>query len=126
MIHGNLNSVRTLCDVRDVCESYWLACQKCEYGVPYNIGNETPVLFGDFLEILKSKAKVNDKKQEDYDLEKVIKILKEEGGRATQKVIRKEIPLSEAKISLMIAELEHKGVIEKIKKGRGNIIILKK
>ena len=74
----------------------------------------------------KSKAKIKDKKQEDYDLEKVIKILKEEGGRTTQKAIRKEIPLSEAKISLMIAELEHKGIIEKIKKGRGNIIILKK
>ena len=74
----------------------------------------------------KSKAEAEDKKQEDYDLEKVIKILKEEGGRATQKTIRKEIPLSEAKISLMIAELEHKGIIEKIKKGRGNIIILKK
>ena len=74
----------------------------------------------------KSKAKGKDKKQEDYDLEKVIKILKEEGGRATQKEIRKEVPLSEAKISLMIAELEHKGIVEKIKKGRGNIIILKK
>jgi len=74
----------------------------------------------------KSKAKTKDKKQEDYDLEKVIKIIKKEGGRATQKAIRKEIPLSEAKISLMIAELEHKGIIEKIKKGRGNIIILKK
>ncbi len=74
----------------------------------------------------KSKAKVKDKKQEDYDLEKVIKILKKEGGRATQRDIRKEIPLSEAKISLMIAELEHKDIIEKIKKGRGNIIILKK
>jgi len=74
----------------------------------------------------KSKAKANDKKQEDYDLERVIKILKEEGGRTTQKAIRKEIPLSEAKISLMIAELEHKGIVEKIKKGRGNIIILKK
>lgn len=74
----------------------------------------------------KSKAKAEDKKHEDYDLEKVIKILKEEGGRTTQKAIRKKIPLSEAKISLMIAELEHKGIIEKIKKGRGNIIILKK
>ena len=59
-------------------------------------------------------------------LDKIIDIIKEEGGRTTQKEIRKEIPLSEAKISLMIAELEHKGVIEKIKKGRGNILILKK
>ena len=63
---------------------------------------------------------------EDDGLEQLIKIIKQEGGRATQKDIRRQIPLSEAKISLMIAELEHKGIIEKIKKGRGNIIILKK
>ena len=62
---------------------------------------------------------------EESDLEQLIKIIKQEGNRITQKDIRKQIPLSEAKISLMIAELEHKGVIEKIKKGRGNIIILK-
>ena len=59
-------------------------------------------------------------------MEHLIKIIKREGGRTTQKYIRKQIPLSEAKISLMIAELEHKGIIEKIKKGRGNIIILKR
>ena len=67
-----------------------------------------------------------EEKYEDGNLEQVINIIKQEGGRTTQKDIRKQIPLSEAKISLMIAELEHKGVIEKIKKGRGNIIILKK
>ena len=67
-----------------------------------------------------------EEKNEYNDLDQVIKIIKNEGGRATQKDIRKQIPLSEAKISLMIAELEHKGLVEKIKKGRGNIIILKK
>ncbi|MDI6737679.1 MAG: hypothetical protein QME12_04155 [Nanoarchaeota archaeon] len=60
------------------------------------------------------------------DLEKIINIIKSEGGRTTQLEIRKHIPLSEAKISLMIAELEDKGIIRKIKKGRGNIIILNK
>ncbi len=60
------------------------------------------------------------------DLDEVIRIIKEEGGRATQKDIRKKIPLSEAKISLMIAQLESEGKIRKIKKGRGNIIILNK
>ncbi len=59
-------------------------------------------------------------------LEEIVGIIEKEGGRTTQKEIRKQMPLSEAKISLMIAELEHKGKIEKIKKGRGNIIILKK
>jgi|SRR3989338_6766510 len=63
---------------------------------------------------------------EDNDLKNMVGMIKSEGGRTTQKEIRKQIPLSEAKISLMIAELEHKGTIEKIKKGRGNIIILKK
>ena len=67
-----------------------------------------------------------EEKYEESDLDQVIKIIKQEGGRTTQKDIRKQIPLSEAKISLMITELEHKGIIEKIKKGRGNIIILKK
>ena len=71
----------------------------------------------------KSEDKTAD---EEDDLVQIIRIIKKEGGRATQKEIRKQIPLSEAKISLMIAELEHKGVIEKIKKGRGNIIILKR
>lgn len=74
----------------------------------------------------KIKEKKVEEKSEENGLGQIIKIIKEEGGRATQKDIRKKIPLSEAKISLMIAELEHKGIIEKIKKGRGNIIILKK
>lgn len=76
-----------------------------------------------------SKGKENgkaDEKSEDDGLEQVLKIIRQESGRTTQKEIRKKIPLSEAKISLMISELEHKGLVEKIKKGRGNIIILKK
>ena len=85
-----------------------------------------------FKKIRKMENKEDDGKEEkdkyvnDVDLEGLVKIIKQEGGRATQKDIRKQIPLSEAKISLMIAELEHKGIVEKIKKGRGNIIILKK
>ncbi|MBS3106435.1 hypothetical protein J4419_02115 [Candidatus Woesearchaeota archaeon] len=59
------------------------------------------------------------------DLETVLKIIKDEGGRATQKDIRKRLPLSEAKVSLMISELEAKGKVQKIKKGRGNIVVLK-
>ena len=64
------------------------------------------------------------KKGDEPDLDKVVGVIKKEGGRTTQKEIRKQIPLSEAKISLMIAELEHKGIIRKIRKGRGNIIVL--
>jgi len=62
----------------------------------------------------------------DEELHKILKILKKNNGRMTQKEIRKEFPLSEAKISLMIAELESMGKVKKIKKGRGNIIVIKK
>jgi uncharacterized membrane protein len=64
--------------------------------------------------------------EQETDLNQIVDILKSHGGRATQKDIRKQLPLSEAKISLMITELEHKGIIKKIKKGRGNILILEK
>jgi len=63
---------------------------------------------------------------EDNDLEKIISIIKDNGGRIKQRDLRKQFPLSEAKVSLMITELEHNGKIKKIKKGRGNILILQK
>jgi len=61
--------------------------------------------------------------QED-DLQKIIKFIKQEGGRTTQKELRKKFPYSEGKMSLMIADLEDQGKIKKIKRGRGNILIL--
>ncbi|MBI1969477.1 hypothetical protein HYS48_02175 [Candidatus Woesearchaeota archaeon] len=64
--------------------------------------------------------------REDDVAEQVMDILQKAGGRMTQKDLRKEFPFSEAKISLVIAELDSKGKLEKIKKGRGNILVLKK
>jgi uncharacterized membrane protein len=43
--------------------------------------------------------------------------------RLTQKDIRRKIPYSEAKISLVLSDLEAQGIIRKIRKGRGNIIV---
>jgi uncharacterized membrane protein len=74
---------------------------------------------------LKEKAKKKPAEELTSDIEKVISIIKESGGRITQKELRKQMPLSEAKISLLITELEDKEIIRKIKKGRGNILILK-
>lgn len=84
-----------------------------------------PIVVGFFLVIgfylvLRSKQ-VKSNKDENV----VLDILKKHGGRITQKDLRKEIPLSEAKVSLMIAELESEGKLKKIKKGRSNILILK-
>lgn len=59
-------------------------------------------------------------------IESALEIIQKHDGRITQKELRKEmLYLSEAKVSLIITELEHKGQIEKVKKGRGNVIILK-
>lgn len=63
--HGNLDSVRTFIDVRDAMESYWIATQKCTPGEAYNIGGTTTKTVGEFLEILKSKAKVKIITQQD-------------------------------------------------------------
>ena len=57
------------------------------------------------------------------ELQKILEFIEKEGGRTTQKDIRKNFPYSEAKISLMIDELVSKKLLKKIKKGRGNIII---
>ncbi|MFH0834875.1 MAG: ArsR family transcriptional regulator, partial [Candidatus Micrarchaeota archaeon] len=52
----------------------------------------------------------------------ILAFLRKEGGRATQKEIRKALPYSEAKISTDLAILEDAGVVKKIKKGRGNVV----
>jgi len=54
--HGDLNSIRTLLDVRDVMEAYWVGANKCKYGEAYNIGSTIPVKVGDYLEELKKHA----------------------------------------------------------------------
>ncbi|WP_290597124.1 helix-turn-helix transcriptional regulator [Archaeoglobus sp. UBA230] len=59
------------------------------------------------------------------DLAEVVEIIRREGGRVTQKELRKKLGYSEAKMSLIIADLERRGIVEKVKKGRGNIIFLK-
>jgi len=79
-----------------------------------------------FMRKKKAKEKSKEEKEELGDeLNKLINFIKKKDGRVTQLDIRKEFPSSEAKISLMISELEDRGVVKKIKKGRGNIIILK-
>ena len=59
-------------------------------------------------------------------LEQALELIKNHDGRIHQKTLRQELlHLSEAKVSLIVSELEHKGLVERFKKGRGNIIILK-
>ncbi len=58
------------------------------------------------------------------DLREVLRIIEKGGGRITQLDLRKGLPYSEAKVSLMVTDLESRGIVKKIKKGRGNVIIL--
>ncbi|PIN76915.1 hypothetical protein COV17_00360 [Candidatus Woesearchaeota archaeon CG10_big_fil_rev_8_21_14_0_10_36_11] len=77
------------------------------------------------------KAKTTEEHKEDIArepqyIDDVIQIIQKHGGRITQKELRREmLHLSEAKISLIVTELEHNGKVEKVKKGRGNVILLK-
>lgn len=57
LTHGNLESVRTLIDVRDAMEAYWLAVLHGEPGEAYNIGGDKTITVGEFLEVLKKLAK---------------------------------------------------------------------
>ena len=56
LTHGNLESVRTLIDVRDAMGSYWEATVKGKPGEIYNIGGTTSITVGEFLEVLKKLA----------------------------------------------------------------------
>lgn len=56
LLHGNLESTRTLIDVRDAMESYWVAAVKGRPGEIYNIGGTTIITVGEFLAALKKLA----------------------------------------------------------------------
>lgn len=59
------------------------------------------------------------------DLQEIMDIIRSHGGRITQKDLRSRLKYSEGKVSLMLADLERRDLIEKFKRGRGNIVILK-
>ena len=58
------------------------------------------------------------------DLQEVLSIIRGHEGRITQKDLRLRLNCSEAKASLMVTDLEDRGLVKKVKKGRGNVIIL--
>ena len=68
LMHGNLDSVRTLLDVRDAMTAYWKAVLYCEPGESYNIGGPTTISVGDFLELLIKQSKVSIRTRQDPNL----------------------------------------------------------
>lgn len=53
---GNLDSVRTLADVRDTVRAYWMLLEHCPAGEVYNIGGDRTLTVGEVLQILCSLA----------------------------------------------------------------------
>jgi len=57
---GNLDSVRTFADVRDVVKAYWLLLEKCPPGEVYNIGGETTMTVREMLDMLLDMTQMKD------------------------------------------------------------------
>lgn len=55
---GNLDSVRTFLDIRDMVRAYWLLTEKCPPGEVYNIAGTYTCTVGDMLEVLLGLAGV--------------------------------------------------------------------
>ena len=55
---GNLESVRTICDVRDAVRAYWLLVHKCRPGEVYNIGGNQTLTIREVLEKLLALSKI--------------------------------------------------------------------
>jgi len=68
LLHGNLDSVRTLIDVRDAMAAYWKAVVYCEPGESYNVGGPTTISVGDFLELLVKQSNVSIPTRQDPNL----------------------------------------------------------
>ncbi|MBP7216678.1 MAG: GDP-mannose 4,6-dehydratase [Candidatus Omnitrophica bacterium] len=54
---GNLQSVRTFCDVRDAVRAYWLLVHTCPPGEVYNIGGTSSMTIKEALKLLLSFSK---------------------------------------------------------------------
>ena len=57
LTHGNLESVRTIVDVRDAMRAYWEALLHCKPGEAYNIGGTATMTVGEVLKRLIAMAR---------------------------------------------------------------------
>jgi len=58
LLHGNLESIRTIVDVRDAMRAYWEALLGCTPGEVYNVGGTTTTKVGEILQRLIAMAMV--------------------------------------------------------------------
>jgi len=95
--------------------------------MPYYLIGAAIVLVSTFVAlVLRSQRASRTSGKLPEDLSRIVSTIEKEGGRINQRELRNNTGLSEAKISMMVSDLEQRGVVEKFKKGRGNIIRLAK
>ncbi len=84
------------------------------------------MLLAKFVPRLISRVRIKNKKTSRLtrDEKKIIKYLKRKGGIAPQKNIYLDLNMSQARISLILSDLEEKGHIRRDKRGRENIVRL--
>lgn len=68
IVYGNLDSTRTIIDIRDIMEAYWIAANKCDYGEEYNIGGTEFLTVGEFLKKLIAQSPVPIPNEQDPSL----------------------------------------------------------
>jgi GDPmannose 4,6-dehydratase/GDP-4-dehydro-6-deoxy-D-mannose reductase len=63
LVHGNLDSIRTVMDINDAMNAYWLVAKKGKIGEIYNIGGNYIISVKNFLKklIKESKSKIKTK-----------------------------------------------------------------
>jgi len=64
---GNLESIRTIADVRDAVRAYYLLVKKCPPGEVYNIGGNRTMKIGEMLDYLISLSPMKDKIRVEVD-----------------------------------------------------------
>ena len=68
LTHGNLNSVRTIIDIKDAMEAYWLTAKRGKIGEIYNIGGNKVISVGNYLKELKKRSFMKIKSKVDKKL----------------------------------------------------------
>ncbi|MFH0969909.1 MAG: hypothetical protein V1776_00395 [Candidatus Diapherotrites archaeon] len=107
---------------------WWMVIGIVLVGAGYAILNVRKNTFSPTEEEKKQVEKKTEEKKEEIILDTYAKEalhhLQRGGNRMTQKELRALVNIGEAKVSLVVSEMESYGFIKKIKKGRGNILIL--
>ncbi len=68
---GNLDSIRTIADVRDAVRAYYLLVRKCKYGEVYNIGGDKVISIREMLNYLISLSPMKTKIKVEVDPKKL-------------------------------------------------------